>query len=521
MSTSIRAQLAKHIQQKWENREWLADCLDGKKESFPYRPEEGAKPELSAPFKSPFQANTELEEPAEGDPLFLVNIPMRRLPSRTYTDYTNYTNLLAQIRDESFGTTAATSQEEINKRVGVVIGINQIQSIDSALNRAFRLFVRHLPPIQDIVSRTIGFFWKPKWEAIKKNVYPLPKAFRVLKFLSRKRAEEVRKTFEQPKGLTQEIVSQVPFQRIRETIKNCGGTRSILQDMVDKGPSSPIYFTTMDADTVSFRSPVTDEGIFSRMTDLIEERDHPSIISLGYSLPEEEAPLLRLAVKVDMAVRSVMPLPYLPEPCTGFKVRKPDTPHFLRAFTFLGAGRSLESRRFRDSAPERLADGVAFKSDDGGVVTGTPPRMKTKANQKVRNLTPATLKRKTSLQSLRGRTIQSHAFPKQWADIMYAGLPFSCPRVTDATAPMMHLFSVYDPISRMFDASRYSATVFDQVMDNYSNPLTAAQKNTITTARNRLYNLGMKKGMIDLIQETARRSGLAIHQILQEEIEAN
>jgi hypothetical protein len=70
----------------------------------------------------------------------------------------------------------------------------------------------------------------------------------------------------------------------------------------------------------------------------------------------------------------------------------------------------------------------------------------------------------------------------------------------------------------MFDGTRvYTSKVFKRVIQKYNDPLTPAQTNLLNTARGQLLNLGMKKTMIDLIQETAKRSGAAIHQILQEE----
>ncbi len=508
--------LGRHIQQKAENQDWVFECLQGNPEHFPYRPDAKGKATITTPFIPTDQSEAYITPPDEPSPLFVVNIPMGRLPSRTL-DYSKYSALFELIRTESFGDTDEESAETVKTKVAVVLGINQVKSIDPELNRNFKSYIQDIPLIDGVVSRTIGFFWQPEWTTTKKKAYPLNKGFQILKAISSQMAEKVRKKHEQPKGLAKSISSQIPFQRIRETIKNSRFTRDFVKTMEEDAPDSTIYFTIMDDDCISLKGSATGEGIFSRLDAVIAEHEEPSIVSLGYSLDEDELPLLRLAVEIDMAVRSTMPMPYFPEPCSAFKIRRAGTPNFLRTLSFIGAGRGLESRRLTQSGLRELIDGAVFIGD-GGVVTTAPDRMKTVYNQSVLALTTAILMKKGSLQALRGRTLQTHAFPKQWADILYAGLPFSCSQVTDATAPMMHIFNVYDPISRMFDGTAvYTSKVFKRVIAKYNDSLTDAQTNLLNTARGKLFNLGMEKSTVDLIQETAKRSGAAIHQILQRE----
>jgi hypothetical protein len=270
----------------------------------------------------------------------------------------------------------------------------------------------------------------------------------------------------------------------------------------------------MDDDSVSLKSE-DGVGAFSSLSALISEHQ-PSIASLGYRLSPTEAPLLRLAVRIDMAVRATMPMPYFPEPFTAYKIRKPGQDHFLNSLSFSGKGENLESRRFIESGKTVLTDGAIF-SGVGGIVTKTPARMETAYNQTIQKITLAILKRKQTLQALRSRCIQSHAFPKQWADILYAGLPFKCGRVTDATTPMMHILGVFDPISRMYAImGRYSSKNFDQVIKTYEKPLTDVQKKVLSDANGELKTLGMTKNSRALVVLTAMRSGEAIYQILKQ-----
>ncbi|MBX7066988.1 MAG: hypothetical protein K1X28_07140 [Parachlamydiales bacterium] len=530
LMTSIRQLLERHVEQRFANHYWLEQCLGGDEEAFPYRASESAEGTVLKPFSAGEEVGSRVSPDESASSHFIVNIPMRRLPSNSL-DHSKIRHLFDLIRDQSFGRTSRISAEQVKKRLAVVLGINQIHSLDPALNRNFKDFIRTVPLIGDVANRVIGFFWRPiwrrdigvkpedamnqnQWELLKKRLLPAEKAFLLLKALSPENAAKVRKTYEQPGGLHPSIVDQVPYQRIREQIKNSGATRTYVSQLQEDAPDASIYFTTMDADFSDLRAG-TRKGIFSRLEELIEEEESPSIASLGYSLDEQEKIILRLAVKIDMAVRATMPMPYFPEPFTAYKVRRPNQPAFLHKISFLGRGNGLESRRFIQNGEKWFTDGAVLKAD-GGLVTDAPGRMKTEYNQKFETLTLAILKNKRTLQALRSRVIQSHAFPKQWADIFYAGLPFSCPRVTDATTPMMHIFAVFDPISRMFAKDRYTSAVFDEEMENYENPLSDAQKNLLATARARLLQLNMKKAMVDLIEETARRSGAAIHQILAE-----
>lgn len=95
-------------------------------------------------------------------------------------------------------------------------------------------------------------------------------------------------------------------------------------------------------------------------------------------------------------------------------------------------------------------------------------------------------------------------------------LDFSCSQVTDATGPMMHIFSVYDPISRMFaQVGRFSPKNFDAILDEYEKPLKECLKKTLSEAKSDLKKIGMKESVIEKIEEAAVLSGLAIRDVLK------
>lgn len=541
MRVKIPLGLEGHIQDKIANSYWLDGCRAGCLETFPYRPLEKGKAQLKSRAFYPAEAPLDPFVPSTGSqPLFLVNIPVGVTPRQEH-GFGKVTRILKQIQEESFGTTPNASSQRVKNRVAVVLGINQIYSIDPDLNRSFIKWIRHLSQVTTIHGKVFGFFWQPKWEEFfsepklegedlakkweklrwdcldHETLYPLQKCFLLLKALSPESAKKVQNAYELPNGLHPNMVSQIPYQALRERIKNSRLTRNLLNIMETDSPRSMVYFMTMDADTLALRVRAGEMGAFSRLETLIANHNAPSIASLGYQLASTEPPLLRLAVQIDMAVRSTMPLPYIPEPFAAYKVRLPNEDSFLYQLTFEGAGRGLESRRFIQSGKEHFTDGVILEGE--GIVTTTPERMKTEKNQKD-TLTLSCLKKKSSLQALRGRTIQTHAFPKQWAAMMYSGADFHTSRVTDATTPMMHIFGVFDPISRMYaTADRYTSSIFDRVLNEYGRPLTKVESAILVKSRKTLSKLGMNKDQIKVVVDTARKSGTVILKVLKKAVE--
>jgi hypothetical protein len=501
------------------NHQWIADCQAGNIKSFPYRLVEDGRAAIGRPFTPNVVVQSHVVSPDDSRPLFVVNIPMAyRVGSEG--NLANLKNRLSILTKEAYGKTAAASTAEVKKQVAVVIGINQFESIDPSINRKFKSFIASIPHIAGVAHRIIGFFWKPVWAKVTKgSIYPLSKAYLLLKALSSASALAVQNKFEMPNGLHPRLVSQIPYQAIRETIKNSEQTRAMVKKAETLAPAAPIYFTVMDADFIAL---ITSSNLFERLQAAILANDLPSVVSLGYQATPDSLPLIRLAIRMDMLVRealtSVFPYgSYFPEPCTGFLARKPYEGSFLHRLSFMGAGRGLENRRLIESGRSKeLFDDNTVMIADGGVTTTIPSRMLTLKNQRFTELTVAQLKSKQCLQALRAIS-QTHATPKQWADNLYNGLDFTCPKVTDATTPMMHIFNVFDPISRMFRASRYSRAVFDSTLADYDKPLSEDLQNLLNTAKAQLYTLGMKKEMIDNIVEAAKRSGQAICDFLIEE----
>jgi len=508
--------LKSHLQQKIDNHFWLSSCIEKNFSSFPYRVKETALGSIERITFRPQNKMTFLPiVKQDSKPLYVVNIPMTHLPGQE--GYQHFKKLASLLKNESFGKNAKQSQKTIKRQLSLVIGVNQIRSLDSAKNRTFLKYMSNFPKIEDIACRIFGFFWHPFWEKTEKakgKIYPCEKAFLLLKLLSKKKAETLRRTYESSDSLNPDIRTQIPFQLIREKIKNSIDTTSLVQHFHDKTAKSPIYFGVMDADCIHLR---TNEGLFSRFDKAIASHNIPSVISLGYSVADDERVLIRLGVTIDMKVReamtSVFPYgAYFPEPGSLFCIRRPhQITSSLSLLTFKGPGSGLENRRLIQSGlSKKIFDQNTCFLADRGVTTRTPSRMKTKKNGKVEDLSSKVIKQKQYLKSLRDVS-QTHATPKQWADNLYIGLGFSYSQVTDVTTPMMYIFNVFDPLSRMFaHVGRYSCKIFDEIIDNYDNQLSEENKNLLATARGKLYNLKMPKKLIDQIEEAARKSGQAI-----------
>lgn len=501
--------LERHLNEKKTNKEWLYSCLNGHAAAFPYtaKGKEGTvTKEIFEPLNQPSRMPTARESEL---PCYLVNVPFAHRPEQK--GYETVLKLLNLYRNEAFGENALESNREVPKRFSLVIGVNQIVSLDTNVNREFAEWVYALPKIKGVAYRVIGFFWEPVWKKHQDAsilTYTPGKAFTLLKHLSSQAALGVRTMFEGTADkLNEGIIDQIPFQRIREKIKNSPQTTGFTAHISAGNPLSLLYYGVMDSDALKLNKG---QGLFTRYDRFIQANLIPSAITLGYSVDEPLRPLIEFGVELDMACRAATNRvisygAYFPEPTSLFRFRNP------KDLSFLGEGRGLENRRLIQNG---LKTGVLHRRAvfvaDGGVSTTTPARMKTNKNGKVQTLTAKALKTKSNLQALRGIS-QSHIFQKNWADNLYLALDFKAPRVTDATGPMMQLFSIYDPLSRMLDTpGRFSPTVVDTVIRNYGQPLSLEQTNNQITARNNLLALGMNEELVNKIEEAAFAAGLAI-----------
>lgn len=518
----ILKKLNKYLKIKLANKTWLLPCLKGEIKKFPYRIyDKGTGQVLSDQIYYPKYKNTTNPKNSQKvSPRFIVNIPDGRSPSQNPLDQ-KYEKMLKRLKTQSFSTTSSASSRMFKSRVAVVIGTNQVESLDMAFNRAFVKMIKKTFCFSSIACRRFGFLWIAEYccNTFNKLFYSPKKSFLLLKVLSKAKAKKVRELVElHEEKLHPNIISQIPFQKIREIILRSKLTHDFANKFQKTSLASPIYLTVMDSDFLSLRMS-DKKGLFTKASDVTSVRKPLSVIGAGYSTHKGELPIIRLAVRIDMAVRFAMTrvIPYsayLPEPFLCVLLRKPNQNHHLKKLSFLGRGTALESRRL-------IKNGKTLKIFDNrmffilkGIVTTSPERWKTKKNRSCKKLTIAKIKQKKFLKAIRGLS-QSHVHPKKWADQVYSAIDFSCSLVTDATTPMMYIYHVFDPIKRMFARKgHFTVRAFNEVMANYNNPLSDTQVKLLKTYKTRLKKLGMSEKLIDQIIIAAKVSGKAIYKEL-------
>lgn len=518
--------LSSHVRRKSANHPWIADCLDGKISTFPYRVFSSGKATISPKtFCSIAQNDVMPSPPRTPCPVFVINIPQGVSPKNKHED-THFQSMISRIQSEAFSTNTYWSKTMGKQRLAVVVGTNQIESIDPAKNRALRNLIGATQQFNDFCVRRIGFFWRPEWSrtSYKEALYPVKKAFLLLKALSKKTAKKVQETFEQPKGrLHPNILAQIPYGAIRQRILKSNKTREIIQHFSNAFDACPCYLTIMDADFEALRLTGERLGVFSQVSASIDIHNPFTVIGTSYQVGANEPPLIRLAVRIDMAVReamsSVIPYSaYLPEPLLFTLVKRSNQNNNLKHLSFLGKGNALESRRLVENAKPKGAVSNHMKFLKAGLQTASPERWKTKSMLRFPTLSARQIKQMQALKALRGLA-QTHAFPRQWAGNVYAALNFSCHPVTDATTAMMRIFAVFDPISRMqAHIGKYSTRVFDAVMNNYDRAPTEVEQSIITTQKAKLSSKGMDDAMIAKVIQAAKVSGAAIHRVLQQHL---
>ena len=536
----------------YNHLQWVYPCvIEGDADAFPYFPQEkeGVANIDNSPEAvpdGPFAPFPQREEPELG---YLLNIPAR------FRDAEECAALLEKLRDEAFLGNSRQSRRLAKDRVAVVLGVNKRRSLDESANQFDGL--DEMRTVGNLHYKIVPFFWVPQWSCSlerSRKLYSKEDAFRLFKVLRPKKAANWLKEVEGG-----EVVSkQLNFQRMRQTIKDSTFTREFHRAMGASGLR--VYYGIVDADFETLR--LEDEGILSVADRRIAEYEEnngciPSVFSPGYFAGPDETPLTRLAIKLDMAVRAAMaesiPMaPYYPEPAT-FVYTGEDVRDF-RKLTFIGAGRTLESRRFLQSGIEaKILEKETFLfTADPCLATTIPDRLKPTNHQNVHDLTFENIGKKSVLQSLRGIG-QTHIFPKIWGDEMYKALPVTASRVTELTGPMMRLFSLFDPINLTYQVpanlnTRYHHKYFEIVLgffDDYVDYMTGklelktlvsrlkvapgekrdyraffqSRNTSLDEEIGNIKQFVKKQEWIDLIQQAAIDSGRAIHTVFMDSLE--
>jgi hypothetical protein len=450
VSTEFKQQLARR---QYNHEEWVSALVagDANVASFPYRPMEKGRATISD-YHCPVFGNTMMPTPAKDETVYLIAVPI--VLSNCTDGHAHLSRNIKAVIDESFGKTAVTSQKAVAHRIACVVGYNCMFSLDSEVNRARTNYMQQLPQVDQLALRILWFMWKPQWRTTldPHRAYDVEKAYRLLKVVSPQKAEALLRYLETAPKIVAAYKAQIPYQDIRETIKNHAATEEIVAHLRLRAPQSDIYLASLDGEQNPSLRNGGGLGLYSwydLLLDIYGRKRKMHVVSTGYRAPDTEGFGMQCAVRGDMVGRQAMAhhftnAPYFLEPNVIFYLN-PEVP--LTAYSFIGGSSArCESLRFiQNGIASGLIDPEAmlFSPDGGGVATDMG-RFRTKVLAKYANCTPKQFCSIKFLKALHGIP-QTHTFAHEWAERIYTVIP-SVGSKTDTTTPMMSCYGCYDPI---------------------------------------------------------------------------
>lgn len=405
-------------------------------------------------------------------PGYVVNIPIVISGDKT-KDNKRIQKILTKFKEESFGRNASTSKSKVASSLRIVFGGNHAKSIERSLNKAFKTFVKEYQPNKH--TRLFGFFWKPVWEKGTKTVHlrEVKAYYELLKKLDPELAEEKRKACEQPE---EGMNSRVPYQDIRETIKNDEVTKISVAELRTIQNTRKVYLAIMDPDVIKLRNDK--RGVFSHYNHLIKrhEAKHgciPAIATTGYKADSNESNILVWGIYLDQRVREAIAkilalAPYIPEPNMILSVpvgKSTVTESFINRKSINKESRQITAHIL---AERHLSPNVAIAFQTLGAITTTvPERFYTQKNRSIKILTSQTIGQKQVLKALRG-VRQSHINPLWgWSMNMESALSKNGSALR---SQLSQIFNQFDPIFMAYShqQGRYSANHFKAVLQIHS-----------------------------------------------------
>ncbi|MBN9412658.1 MAG: hypothetical protein J0H12_01860 [Candidatus Paracaedimonas acanthamoebae] len=263
---------------------------------------------------------------------------------------------------------------QFSSSLRTVIGLNRPRSLSTRLNNVLfqeMAASKNLSdPILEPYYSRFAFFWNYRWFDKKDNCVPyqqVRKFYKQLKRKSPKKAKVFRKMTEQK--------TLVPYQGLREYVKNHASTKHFITEFRGKSPSSRIYLSLLDSDTLNFNS------IFSSYLRIIKQNPQAiTAMTTGYIFQgngyDEDYPF-HIASEIDRKIRvSVarhLPLGvYYPEPNLCILV---PTGHKTLPESFIDPklNGACESVALLRSVKKRTGTLFVF-ADDNPLVTTVPER---------------------------------------------------------------------------------------------------------------------------------------------------
>ncbi|MDF2966084.1 MAG: hypothetical protein K0Q51_1472 [Rickettsiaceae bacterium] len=171
-----------------------------------------------------------------------------------------------------------TTNEHIEDLVSISIALNRPLSLSTRKNNVLKKEV-NAQVTSKIDNSRLGVFWEFKWVNIKgkKVSYDEVRTFyKKLKKYDAAKAKIFRESCEKDIA--------VPYQELRELIKNHENTLNLIKYARTNNPNVSLYLSIIDGDTKSFN------GIYSAYMRIIDKsKILPTIMSTGYEFTEERA----------------------------------------------------------------------------------------------------------------------------------------------------------------------------------------------------------------------------------------
>lgn len=204
----------------------------------------------------------------------------------------------------------------------------------------------------------------------------------------------------------------IPYGEIRQHIMKQPVVTQLVNHFTDTG-SSHVYLHISDSDTLSFMTPAG--PLFSEAaTRHLGTDDPPDLLSGGYTAGADDQRMVKLAVKLDLAVRKAMAdvdpkLVYFPEPNTFVKVRTDWGMDGLEDGIGFGSGKE-EGQNLVDSLEKVRSAPVTRVFDPSLAISTRADRIGGKVQAfNGGSVTKDTLRQLYNL-------AQTHARPQEWSD---------------------------------------------------------------------------------------------------------
>lgn len=170
---------------------------------------------------------------------------------------------------------------------GLIIGLNRMKSVSTRRNKSLSMQASCEVDTK-IRYDIVPFYWKCPWYDNEDSVVDAAEVTTVYKKLKRMDKlnlgnEETAEKFLEKESSFERDCKNIPYQHLREYIKNHEKTKLIIQEFRDKDANVNIYLSLIDDDVVDFN------GIYSGYFDIVQDCVRaPTVMSTGYEYPEDQ-----------------------------------------------------------------------------------------------------------------------------------------------------------------------------------------------------------------------------------------